>query len=197
MYELVTKFTLDDWVTYLDKTAKKRGLVREMPRGVAKAAFNKLVKAFENKYLLIGVIDFLLEDEGYASEIGITEQLLSLPVFVRAIWNRGGYDEHWQALYFRRFSARREEAEYFDKWLSIYSDAKQARVGSVARVGNRVFGSWEEVAAIATKKLDKGVRALQKRWRESGPLESNDWAIEPITPGELPKVLRRMYEEIK
>ena len=196
----VEDYTLDDWALYFQELIQVRfGVPVPTPKAILRKSFERLLQDIGNAYLLHMALETLiLDDEGYVSRVGPNERLLTIGTINTVVHKMGGYDQPWQAMYYKRFAQTQDEADYFTKWLGFWSDARSAPVGTEARIGDNLFPSWKYVEQLSERRLERAVGTIQGRFSEEGTQIAHDWKtrlVEPLEPSALVKQIREEYEK--
>ena len=166
------------------------------PKGILRRAFERLLRDLDgNACMLAVVMDELVEGpDSYIHVVGANERLLTVGVVPTTVQRLGGYEQPWEALYYRRFARTEAEREFFRKWIGLLADAREAPGNSEARVGEDLYVSWAYVQELAESHLQRAVTKLRQRFKDEGPQEEHDWREQPL-PAEEPSALVQLVKE--
>ena len=199
-WDNVETFTNTDWAKYFRSRVRHLvGIPVATPTSVLARSFDRLLQDFENNHCLLAVVldDLLSGENAFVHQVGPNDGMLTLGVIHRATRERGGYAQHWKALYYRRFAQTADEVEYFIKYLALLDDAKTASPGTAAKWGGITFMSWHDVEKLATLKLDKACGTIKWRFQVSGPQEEG--AVQPLQlpPTLVPPLVEKVRQALK
>ena len=180
----VDKFELEDWDKYFRQLVR---LIYDVPvatpKGAIKRAFQRLLNDIENPYIVIMALEHVLfESQGFVKTVSPGEKILTIGVLSRAVHSLGGYDQPWESLYYRRFAQNATEAQFFKKWLSLYTDANEAPLGTDATIGDEKFINWDYVKQLSVKRLNDAITVIKKRFEVEGPQEARNWNERELIP---------------
>ena len=172
----IEKYTTQDWSSFFNRLVRKNfNRPVATPKAIIKKQFGRLLKDVDNPWMLCLVMEFLLDGrDSFVMEVGPNEKLLTLGVVNTTVKRMGGYDQPWEAMYYRRFAKDQAEAISFDGAMSFLEDAVNASPGSMACVGELQFASWSVVIEATLDYLCRLVDEIKERFRKDGPQEETN-----------------------
>ena len=193
----IETFTPRDWAGYFQhRVMTYLGRPTATPTTVLARVFESRLSEVDHNATLVGVIldDLLIGESAFVHQVGPTESLLTLGVFNYAVRDRGGYDQHWRALYYRRFARTDSEVDFFIKYLALLDDAQSASSGAPPSWNGITFTSWHDVEKLARMRLDQAVATIKRRFKVDGPQAEWEVSIPQLPPTEVPPLVQRVKQ---
>ena len=168
--QLVEDLDLENWEKWFKQRVQLH-LHRPVatPKTVLQRSFKKLLEEISYPTLIAECIDRGLQNSfSYIYSMGPSEKMLTVGVIHNTAQEEGGYELHWNGIYYSRYVRTQEEFEYFNHFLSLYDDSITAPLGSEAIVNTDHYRSWDDVKKLAEFKLDLGIKEIKRRMKYEG-----------------------------
>ena len=168
--QLVDELNLEDWEKWFKQRVQfhlRRPVAT--PKTVIQRSFKKLLEEISYPTLIAECIDRGLQDPlSYIYSMGPSEKMLTVGVIYNTAQDEGGYELHWNGIYYSQYARTQEEFEYFNHFLSLYDDSITAPLGSEAIINRDHYRSWDAVKKLAEFRLDVSIKEIKRRMKYEG-----------------------------
>ena len=191
-------FTSQDWRRWLDRLVRAhyhRPL--QMLEGEATFRLEQLSRQLPPEALALALEHVVIGPSAFITVVGPAAGLLTERVINRAIMDLGGFGRPWEAMYYRRYARTGLEAEFFDHWLGMLTDALDAEEGVLMALDVDQFLPRLALIKRAEGELGRAVAEIRRRLREDGPQEEYSWTALPYPETMVTPETRELLREVR
>ena len=193
-FKSIKDFTVNDWVTlFRSRVRVVYGVDIDASSSVLQRYVKNVLTEMNNPFILHAVLEYWWEyktdyEDMNGNIVGCSPYIFTKGNVYWTIREMGGWNQPWEAYYYKDFLKSSEEAAYFKKWFDLLEDSKTADPGSEAIVGQERFVNWKYLERLSMLKLDKAVKVIRQRFDSEVMLERHDFHSwqRPVKAGTKP-----------